>query len=649
MMLIRPHGMNDDKNRVCFFSKQDMSWSYYLAIAEPILRNYKDNEHNVNDIIEFHQIKLYFDNEIFLPSWTNKDILQFKETIVAFWANIYNFWEKINDNNVIGLIDAIEFGYHHAFWSLTEQLETYKNISENVFVTILNSDKLQIRDILQRKKLSVYFKNSIREYLLKYEKAAELLLAEFVERHNGSYSKMYFPENLSIIDKEQIVINYLNSLDTNINFVRLILNSRNNQLFLSDRTRFMALKLEKKMNNEILENGVCLNYGCEISFSYDQKDPVQRSYTDNIQKESYSMQWIVTHSDKLSLFHNFSLLFTYIDQNGLISLVSKGCEIGLLEILFMKSKNEYSTGTVFSQKDMTSLAQLIGYSNILRKINISIESIITYFIREYLDDNYCIHDYRITFPSDNATNLEKVRMIAPEFESILKQYKLYVCDGNIDHELKENSSIPGQVKEIPSLVSKKYFYGTGEKFEMLKYLFFSDQCNLILVKPSLNKYNNFCELIIHENLLLDHFKQYQRPTIDHLISENYLEVNTSGFVKIQKLIEVFIIKELFYNDCGSYWHYNDEIRSVVDDMQNRGMVYFKQTLFSEPEQKYFNFFLNKKDFTNGLDLRNRYMHGTNSASEAVHQNSYYIYLRLLILAILKIEDDLFLKQLQNNF
>jgi hypothetical protein len=97
---------------------------------------------------------------------------------------------------------------------------------------------------------------------------------------------------------------------------------------------------------------------------------------------------------------------------------------------------------------------------------------------------------------------------------------------------------------------------------------------------------------------------------------------------------------LHKDEVISYWHFPLGIRTVIDKMEDEGLIYFGKTLFSEPEQKYFNFYLNKSDFTDGLDLRNKYLHGTNSDSDEEHQNSYLIYLKLFILALLKIVNDL---------
>jgi len=77
-------------------------------------------------------------------------------------------------------------------------------------------------------------------------------------------------------------------------------------------------------------------------------------------------------------------------------------------------------------------------------------------------------------------------------------------------------------------------------------------------------------------------------------------------------------------------------------MASENIVLFESSLFSKIEQSYFNYFLNKSEFTNGLDLRNSYLHGTQANPDELqkHQYAYFTYLKLLILTMLKIDDDL---------
>jgi hypothetical protein len=83
-------------------------------------------------------------------------------------------------------------------------------------------------------------------------------------------------------------------------------------------------------------------------------------------------------------------------------------------------------------------------------------------------------------------------------------------------------------------------------------------------------------------------------------------------------------------------------------MKANNLIVFDNSLFTEEERRYFNYYLNKKEFTNGLDLRNKYLHGSNSKSVDEHERDYYILLKLLILAIHKINEDLKLENTANH-
>ena len=70
---------------------------------------------------------------------------------------------------------------------------------------------------------------------------------------------------------------------------------------------------------------------------------------------------------------------------------------------------------------------------------------------------------------------------------------------------------------------------------------------------------------------------------------------------------------------------------------------FRDRKISKNEVDYFNYYLNKRDFSNGLDLRNRYLHGTQpkrGADSDLHRINYYTLMMLLIVLVIKINDEL---------
>lgn len=631
-------------NRIKYFTNADLASGHYLSLAEPILRNFDKEKSidDINDIIEFYQIKRYIDADLFLPHWSENDRNYFKNVVKDLWNTIRKYWVSIDDRNFIKLFNSLEFCYRDSFWDLVETFENYKIISKEIFVKVLNSKHIFLRDVLHHKKLVKYYGQEIKQHLLENEKSAELILAQYEEKHERDFTDIIFPGCLTLEDKEQIIINYLDWEDANLNYIRLIVNSRDTEkLKLSDKTRLKAYNVERKKNNEILETGHVWNCGNQVSLSEKQEEPVLSTWEDNIQKVSYSTTWLDQFDDSFSLFQIFSNLFWFTDEFGLVELVSKKEEMDVIEKVLMTSKNSYSQGIAFTRKSNLSHIQIFMFSEYLKGRNKTIELILKDVIDGIFNGFFGLKNLLITFPSENTSNLEKVRMIAPEFESLLKQFQLFAEDGIIDHELLRISSTPKKISDIKSLVDKKYSYGTAnQELQWLQHSFFSDQSMLWYVDQNKDKYHDLYSLLVKEDVRLTDFKNYQRPAIEKFIEDGYLAENQDGFVKIHKALELFVIGKLYKDEVISYWLFPSVIRTVIDQLHNEGLIRFGKTLFSEPEQKYFNYYLNKSDFTDGLDLRNRYLHGTNSDSDEEHQNSYLIYLKLFILALLKIVNDL---------
>lgn len=122
-----------------------------------------------------------------------------------------------------------------------------------------------------------------------------------------------------------------------------------------------------------------------------------------------------------------------------------------------------------------------------------------------------------------------------------------------------------------------------------------------------------------------------------------------GFLK-NDIDVIWVINELYLNDVLSYHHLDRNKQKIVDILLEKKILKYENTLFSKPEYDYLNYIFNKSDFSNGLDLRNKYLHGTQSMNKKVQKNDYYIILRMLVLCILKINDEFCLEyEINNNF
>lgn len=322
--------MNSD--RVYFFSKYDGASFNHLEKADKILINFdKNKNYDINDIIEFYQIKLYIDNGLYLSKWSNEDISNIKNKVDEIWELIVSFWNSINSNNIIDLFSQLEcWTIQEAFWKLTTTLSVYKKITKETFATQIKIENIDIRAILYQEKLVNYYSKEIKEFLLSYLKTAELLLSQYVEKHNYERKDLFFPKCLSLTEREEIILQYLDTENLNINYARLIINIKNdnNNLQIADKTRLKAKKLEKKLSDDFFSSNKGITFGFKVIFDDKQTEPFKYSKEKELQILSYSTQYITKINDPFYHFCLLNSLFHLLNEQGCINLVSKVCDLG---------------------------------------------------------------------------------------------------------------------------------------------------------------------------------------------------------------------------------------------------------------------------------------------------------------------------------
>jgi hypothetical protein len=424
---------------------------------------------------------------------------------------------------------------------------------------------------------------------------------------------------------------------------------------VSDKTRLKAKRLHKSETEKFFAENNGMKYGVSVSFP-DKTSKVKDGVIDEnfIINYTYSLDFIKKNCDPYSLFQNFKFLFEYIDLQHRINLVSKKNKMGVFErIMGVHSQNEYRGGTEFNLMEMTSHLQVVAYNKVLNDLGILLENVLHQVFTSLFQEKFEFAN-NASFSIPTAISyFEKVRLLAPEFESVLKQYKFFVEDESIDFELLQISSNPTAIKDIPSLNKSKYLYFNEENKEMVGCinLFFSDQTLLAFVEPYKEKhYHTFFDLLANEEVKYSSYEEHQKPQLNYLIDKGFINIDSNDFIQITNPARLIILKDLYLNEVASFYRYSFELRQEAQQMEVEKIIFFDSTLFSKPEQDYFNYFLNKSEFTNGLDLRNSYLHGTQAKPDEIqkHEYAYFTYLKLLILTFLKIEDDLIIYKAVKN-
>ncbi len=636
-------GKRNRRERVKFYSATDLSCGSYLKRLLDVVRSFDaNNNYSIVDVIEFYNISRFIDNRVFLKVW-NEDTKTFLESsVILLKRKIGKFFSTITSVELASSYAILDYYYKEDFWVILEKYKTLDRLGEDGLIALLENNP-PIRYILRCKNIVRKYDSLIRDFILKEESNAELLVTHF-ETHSDNKIEIFLPASLSNMDKEELIKRYISSKKPNLNTLRLINNimSKKDAITLSDKTKYLSIKRTEEIEREIFSKENSARFGCKLYFcEHDEYATI--NIDGNTTTFTYDIRWIKENLDFNTLLNNFIYLFEYTDLQMRVTLVSLPDEMGIMEKMITgNAKNSYNFGMVFRMKDMTSTTQLKAYRDILNEEKIHLEDIMSWFFEKYLLDEFNIEDFRLTMPSENSTYLEKCRAILPEIESVLKQYNLFVEDTTIDHNLLQITSEHLLLKNCKSLLENKYVYATGQLINDISFLLFSDQCMLAHVDRIDVSYHNFYELINNNKILLSDYPEYEQPNLEYLRKNNIVKIVDDCIAWVNN-DSVWILKELYYMQCISYWRLPKRLRKIVEDLVIKDLVVFESSLFSKPEQDYLNYHLNKSTFNNSLDLRNKYSHGTQPSglvAEEEHLMHYIVFLKIMILVIIKINDDL---------
>ena len=645
------------QDRVCYLSKDDLFVGHYIEMAGRRIQEVSEEgvPTDLEGIVELWHIKRIFEEGYRLQEWTDAEYEKLKSSINGYNAIIANFFNGLNPTKIKSEFKLLGWTYKKTFWEIIDAYKLYKLIEPETLRTIFSENINYLREILECKGIVEKFKNIIREELLCNSNCAHIILDKYVKKQDVHREhELHLPSNLSMDDKEQILINYLQSDDPNVNYVRLITQIKDdkNQIRISPKTRLLAEKLEKKLNEEMLSDPrtVTKHWSTEVQF-VDEDGLFPKKFkinTEGISIYTYSIPYIRTCNNERRVLNCISL-FGWLNRSFLINLINKQTEVDVLESSFIdKGRDSYPSYITFINKNRLSLCQLYGYDEVLHKNSSSFEKELKQFYEFHLKEEYDYPSLPINLPRVDDSALNKCRVLCPELDAVVHQYNTFVEEDEIDKDLIRLSK-PLKVEEGKSLLGNKYYEiteGNNEIKSILWELFGSGNSILSHVDPYKDKnYHSLIELLENEtNVLYSNYAEFQKHHLDFLIQQDVIGVCSDGCLYIVNQSTIKVLRSLWEYGVCSYWHYNDEERKVIDDMLAKGWLVKDNHLLSKPERDYFSYYLDNARFTNGMAYRNHYMHGSTPPvdDEKEHQIAYITFLRLLAILLLKIEDDLWL-------
>lgn len=641
--------------RVRFFSLDDLSVGWYVKRVAELVEQF-DPEHaptDVMDLLELHNVQQFLEHGLVPREYTESQRAVATSRIGQIRSVVARFFSSVDNANCAALIGGVGHEYHAALLELLGRNKAFERCDATTMLQVLDQAGVHLGELLACKRLVDAYDAEVRDLVLAAPKNAEHVVRKYLQK--DVRDEVYLPRSLTQEDAGGLLGRYVDSADANPNYVRLIESAPvHADAGIDAKLKLRAKRRNVEMTEKFFVGNPGLKTGIEVKLSDIQDEPVIFEIDESdgiITRFTYSSRWLNDTLDNPSVLNNFQHLFEFADRQVLLTLPAYRAQFGVFErIIGVKGRTHYQVGAGFLAVDTSSLLQTRLYQHYLESMGKDLEEVISWFFEDYLIKEFDARNFSFRPSSRGASYLERVRHLFSEMESVVAQFSLWVENGELDPELLAITSDQVRYKQVPSLLPGKYVYSTHcpDITGVLNALF-SDQSSLAYVSDEFTG-DNAAELLLKNEVSYDDYHEHQRPAIDQLIELGILE-DADGRVQIANAEQFLILRSLFMTEACSYYHLSAYGRSEVEAMMQRGWVERRDSLLTDAEGQYFNYFLNKVDFSNGPELRNKYLHGSqaNGEGEDRHFHAYLIALRLMIALVIKLNDDFcLLAQEQSN-
>lgn len=643
------------KDRVHFYSANDMSVGFYLDRLESVLNSYEENKtySDLNDVIELWHCKKIIACG-FREIWDETKQNRYKEIAKKLPSDIIRYFQTIEANSFLSKFGTLDYEYQQTIFDIFDKIvKTF--LTENILNQILTNHPHLIRSVLNSSNTVNRFSKLIREYLKSNSTtAAELLLNQYVEFHdNEDYKEMYFPKSFSLDDREQCISDYLGNDNVNLNYVRLALACKDSKdLRLTPKTRLKAKRTHEKLNSALCDKDSATSLPIKIGTTVEGPTYRFEKPIETVNENTDDGVSLITHISKeylmqcsdTDIIYNFALFFEWFNIHGYSKLVSNPNQLSIFEKISMHAKNSYPIGLNFQIFNNLAKLQITACNEVLKEGGRSLELVLKGFYETNLKENYGYPAPIITIPSPDSDYVTKLRTLIPEMDAIVKHYDTFVENGEIDLELIAISK-PLPVTNGRSLLKIRNVYTTSNKsceIYHICYCLFSDQTLLSYVDPYKDlHYSRLYDLMIHEQVNYSMYEEHQKPSIDYLLDKGIILLDGDKNLKFANNNQISIFFNIWKYKVISYWNSPATIRNEINIMLAKGWLESDNYLLSRQEQDWFSYYLNNAKFTNGPTIRNIFEHGANTAiKEPELMMMYNTVLMLLLTLLYKIDLDL---------
>ncbi len=638
---------DEEVRRVRFFGPNDLATGWLAQRAADLAEQFDPENPPTStvDILELHNVLQYLEHDFLPRTYSEEQHALAKARIPQIRRAVAQFFSAVDDTSVATVIDGVagdRYDYHGDLLELLGRSKAYERCAAATVLPALSAAGVHLGEILGCKRLVQAYDAEVRTELLASPRGAEHVMRKHLQ--DDVRDDIHLPRSLAPEDSRALLEQYIDGEDANPNYVGLLASAQETPAVGIDAPlKLRASRRYKELTAKFFDGNAGFRTGYEVSIAdYDEPAAVSLDKSDGwVCRYTYSRGWLEETCDNPSILNNFIHLFEFVDRNGLLVFPSYRADFGVMERLMgTPGRTEYRTGVVFQATDKSSLLQTRMYQAFLEAKSIDLEQVISWFFEEYLVVEFRAENFSFIPSGAGASYLQKVRHLFAEMESVASQFNLFAKMGELDRDLLAMGSGQVRYKDIPSLLDGKYLYSAEtDEITGILTLLFSDQGSLNYISEELRGASG-AELLLENEVAYDDFRDDQKPSIDHLIKLGIIEDDGTR-VQLVNAEQFNILSALFNTQCASYFHLSDRGRTIADAMVVKGWAQRRSSLLSEAEGEYFNYFLNAVDFSNGPQLRNKYLHGSqgNGEGEGAHFHTYITALRLTVALVIKMNDD----------
>lgn len=628
------------QNRIQYFPPTDLAHDF---LAKDTLSMCQDGTlpsppSDINDAMELTQIESYLhDVQKRVPSPLSND-----ETAVFFKQCAYarNYFKTLKFETLSDELKQLELGYRQPFINKVVQHGERRFYSDPRFLEGCLCSGFPLRDLLGNSEFVKIHGNRLATMIEKSPSGASLII-ESCEQAN---STVRLPRQMTLSLQREIIETHATDPNADPSLIQRISRQRpkTNSPF-----SLRAVTEAKRRDNAFWENHFAHNEGlkfsCEIVFTDETDRLIQCELTGAELKITVNKSFFESQTKPEEILDLFVYLYPLTNPNGQAISATKSDLLNIFERIQFR-ETDYPRGSAQSFEDSTMNLFINAVQSMLRFHNTSIEDAVVWFCEEYLPERFKIGGFNLQFLDSGASWHEKASGVFRNLERLANQYTVFVSIGELSPEALMLNADMLDYTAIPSLLPQKYLVpNQSSQIAGIANLLFSPNSELLQWSDlNLNVPINAILMMTTQEI------QYLSPEsraykIIELLESYGLIKRVHGKYQRTNTALWEVLELLFDNECIQITSVRTpRVRRALHLLIERGeLEWLPPTLLSPREGLDFNYFLSNK-YSNALGLRNLYMHGKQLPPEntQAHVDAYLTGLRLLLILIIKINDEL---------